>query len=404
MKILVVCQHYWPEQFQITPICEELVKRGHEVTVLTGLPNYPSGRIPEEYRRGRNRTQTRHGVDILRVHEIPRKSHAVALGLNYYSYSCAGVCKARKLPDDFDVIFSYQLSPVLMANPAIAYKRRTGVPLLLYCLDLWPESMKVILGNRENPLFSHYQKVSKRVYEAADLIAVQSPSFFDYFKGVHEISDDRLRYLPQFADSEYLDQVFYEEHEGVNFTFLGNIGLAQNVSCILNAVLHMKNKTDFNVHFVGEGSFLEEARNFARKHDLTDRVCFHGRQDYSKMPQYYALADACLLTLDGSNWVGTTLPSKLQGYMAAGKPVVAAINGGAREVIEASGCGVCVSAGDTLGLARIMDDFIDNREDYQECGKAGRKYFKENFTSERFFGGLEELLLQLAERKNDVQG
>lgn len=404
MNILVVCQHYWPEQFQITSICEGLVERGHEVTVLAGLPNYPSGIIPEEYRHGRNRRQVHEGVNIIRVHEIPRKSHAVGLALNYYSYSNAGVRAIKKLPEDFDVVFSYQLSPVLMANPAVAFKRHTGTPLLLYCLDLWPESMKVLLGNRDNLLISHYRKTSKRIYDAADLIAVQSPSFCDYFKEVHGISDDRLEYLPQFADSQYLKRSFHKDHEGVNFVFLGNMGFAQNISCILEAVRCMNHKAGFSVHFVGEGSCLETSKHFVRLHGLEDRICFHGRQDYSKMPTYYEIADACLLTLDGGNWVGTTLPSKLQGYMAAGKPVIAAIDGGAREVIEASGCGACTSANNARGLAHIMDDFIDNFSEYEKCGNAGREYFEMNFTSDRFFKRLEKLLTQLVERNHDVQG
>lgn len=404
MKILTVCQHYWPEQFQITAICEELVRRGHEVTALVGLPNYPHGVVPEEYRHGRNRVQEKDGVRIIRVPEIPRKSHAVSLALNYYSYSRAAVRKTKELPDDFDVIFSYQLSPVLMANPAVAYKQRTHTKMLLYCLDLWPESMKVLLGNRGNLLLSHYKKVSREIYDAADMIAVQSPAFCDYFEEVHAIPQDKLTYLPQFAASEYLDMDFDSDHEEVNFVFLGNIGRAQNIPCILRAVLAMKHRTGFKVHFVGEGACLESAEQFVTDNSLGDRVLFHGQQPFSKMPEYYSLADACLLTLDGDSWVGTTLPSKLQGYMAAGKPVLASINGGARTVIEESGCGLCVEAGNVLELARMMDDFIDKLEDYRDCGVAGREYFKENFMREQFFEKLEGLLVQLVERDTSVQG
>lgn len=403
MNILVVCQHYWPEQFQITTICEELAKRGHEVTVLVGLPNYPSGVIPLEYRHGKNRIQEKKGVKIVRVREVPRKSGAISLAINYYSYSQAAAQQTKRLSEDFDVIFAYQLSPVLMAIPAVKYKQRTGAPLLLYCLDLWPESMKVMLGNRYSFLLSHYEKVSKEIYNSADIVALQSSAFAGYFKQVHEISEDKLVYLPQFATSEYLDMDFEQEHEGISFVFLGNIGRAQDIFCILNALLSMSHKTGFRVHFVGDGARLEAAKRFVAENLLDDRVFFHGQQSFSKMPEYYSLADACLLTLDGSNWIGNTLPSKLQGYMAAGKPILAAINGGARDVIKESGCGVCVDAGDAQNFARIIDDFIDNPEVYRHCGAAGREYFKMNFTCERFIESLEKLLKNLVERKTSAQ-
>ena len=152
MKILVVCQHYWPESFQITAICEDLVKRGHEVTALVGLPNYPTGNIPEEYRNGGNRYQEKDGVKIIRAEEVGRKPGIWGRARNYYSYANSAKHKTRELDGDFDVVFAYQLSPVMMAEPAVAYKKRTGAPVLLYCCELWPESMKVLIGQTSRDL------------------------------------------------------------------------------------------------------------------------------------------------------------------------------------------------------------------------------------------------------------
>nr|WP_281421146.1 glycosyltransferase family 4 protein [Gordonibacter massiliensis (ex Traore et al. 2017)] len=183
---------------------------------------------------------------------------------------------------------------------------------------------------------------------------------------------------------------------------MGNIGRAQSIPCILEAVAKMRHDNGFAVHFVGDGACLQEARDLVRRYSLEDRVVFHGRRPFSEMPSYYQMADACLLALDGSTWVGATLPSRLQGYMAAGKPIIAAINGGARHVIEESGCGRAVDAGDSDGLAALMDGFVDDPEAYSACGGAGRRYFREHFMKEQHMDAIEGLLRQIADGRQGV--
>ena len=117
MKILVICQHYWPENFRVTEISEELVRRGHQVTALVGLPNYPTGNIPEEYRHHQNRRQVRNGVEIRRCFEIGRKPGKVGLALNYVSYMLSACHQALWMKKDFDVIYAFSTSPVLMSLP-----------------------------------------------------------------------------------------------------------------------------------------------------------------------------------------------------------------------------------------------------------------------------------------------
>lgn len=398
MKILAVTQYYWPESFQVTTICEELAARGHEVTVLTGLPNYPSGTIPQEYRRGKNRRQRRNGVDIIRAPLIARGKNPLRLALNYHSFAWAATRASRSLEDDFDVVFVHEISPVTMVEPAAAYKKRCGAPLLVYCCDLWPESLKTILGERGKPIVGLYRKVSKRLYDAADLIAVQSTAFPEYLHEVHGIPYDKTTYLPQFADDEYLDKDFSAPHDGINFMIMGNMGRAQDIPVVLRAVELMEHNEGFKVHFVGDGSCFEETKEYVRKKGLDDRVVLHGRRPYEEMERYYSIADACILTLNGDTWVGTTLPARLQGYMAAGKPILACINGGAKNVIEQSGCGRCVNAGDAEGFASILDRFIDNPSDYRGCGESGREYFRNHFTKDKYILTLERLLENLQER------
>lgn len=150
MKVLFVCQHYWPEQFQTTDICEELVRRGHDVTALVGIPNYPTGIVPEEYRMGRNREQTRNGVRIVRAEEVPRKPGVVGLAKNYWSYMSGADNRLHELESSYDIIFAYQISPVLMAEPAMRAKKLFGAPVMLYCADIWPDAVKAMLPKKSN--------------------------------------------------------------------------------------------------------------------------------------------------------------------------------------------------------------------------------------------------------------
>ena len=223
----------------------------------------------------------------------------------------------------------------------------------------------------------------------------------DYFTQVHGIEANRITYAPQFATGEFLDLDLSREPEGkTQFLIAGNIGRAQDMGVILNAAALASKVSDFSLHIVGDGSMLEGSRELTRRLRLESIVLFHGRRPNSEMPTWYRRADACILALDGSTWIGTTLPSRLQGYMAAGKPVLAAIDGGARMVIEGSCCGKAVPAGDAEGLAALMVEFCENPAAFEECGECGREFFRRNFTRERYVGAIEQLLEGILERKS----
>ena len=381
MKILVVCQYYYPENFQITPICEQLVADGYDVTVLTGLPNYPTGIIPEEYRKGR-REEIINGVHIIRCNEIGRKKGAVYLAINYISYMWSASKKIKSLPDDFDLVFVYQLSPVLMAIPGQKYAKKHKKPLIIYCCDLWPESIKMYIHSENTVAFRMIKIISTGIYQSAQRVIGQSTSFLPYLKRVHGIDDEKMAYIPAFADETYLTQDFSPENDVVDFVFLGNLGIAQNLIAVLEAIERIKDIPGFMVHFVGDGSTLDEMRQFVSVHKMENIVTFYGRRPVEEMPDFYRLADACLVSLKADNATGLTLPSKVQGYMAAGKPIIGMIDGSAKDVIDESGCGICVPAGDVDGLSKAMEDFITEREKYQNCGQKAKEYFVENFRKE----------------------
>lgn len=399
MKILVVCQYYYPENFQITPICEQLVADGYNVTVLTGLPNYPTGIIPEEYKKG-HREENINGVHVIRCCEIGRKKGVLHLGLNYMSFWFSALRKVEKLDSDFDLVFVYQLSPVLMALPGCKYARKHNVPLFLYCCDLWPESIKMYIKNEKNFVFRIVKHISTYVYESCQKIAGQSSSFLPYIEKVHGVSKSQLIYLPAFADETYLESDFSTDDDIVDFVFLGNLGIAQNLITVLTAVEMIKDIPGFKVHFVGDGSCLDKMKQFVWENKLNDIVFFYGRRPVEEMPKFYKLADACLVSLKADNQTGLTLPSKVQGYMAAGKPIIGMIDGSAKEVIDESGCGICVAADDVKRLAEAMRDFIVRPEKYKDCGELGRSYFKMNFSKSIFMEKLKYQLNKIGIKEN----
>lgn len=390
-SILVVCQYYYPENFQITPICEALVADGYEVTVLTGLPNYPIGIVPYEYKHG-HRDEIINGVHVIRCYETGRKKGVISLAFNYFSFTIAAMKKVDKLKGTFDLVLCYQLSPILMGLPARKYSKKHGIPFLLYCCDIWPESIKIYVRNENNPLFNVARTISKKVYDSADYIIVQSMSFVEYLIQTHEIDKDDITYIPAFADETYLTADFTPEDNTVDFVFLGNLGIAQDLLTVLDAVKRIKTIPNFKVHFVGEGACFNEMKEFVRKERMEKIVYFYGRRPVEEMSKFYKLADVCMVSLKADNAIGLTLPSKVQGYMAAGKPIIAMIEGSAKEVIEESGCGICVSAGDKMALSNAMKDFIEHGEKYKDCGNRARKYFKINFAKENCMRKLENVI------------
>ena len=226
MKILVVCQYYYPEPFRIHEVCEELVQRGHEVTVLTGLPNYPMGIIPDEYLNGNKREEIKGGVRIIRVNEIPRAEGKIGLAKNYVSYVVSASIKALTMKKDFDVIFVYQLSPILMAIPAYVAKwfSRTR-NVAIYCLDLWPESLSS-LGISKDSLFYKFMKwVSVRIYKGAYCIGYTSRMFKNYFNDDLGITGKKFKHIPQFADELFtnISDGSNMQKDTIDYVFAGNI-------------------------------------------------------------------------------------------------------------------------------------------------------------------------------------
>lgn len=389
-KILVVSQNFYPEQFRINDICKELVLRGYDVTVLTGLPNYPKGKLFEGYEDKQKRTEVHEGIKIIRCYERERKSGgALNLFLNYYSFMFSSKKIVKKLDNDFDLVLVNQLSPVMQAEAALKYKKIFKCPVLLYCLDLWPASLAAG-GISGGPIYKYYKKVSKKIYSSCDKLMVSSNMFKDYFKQEFGFDEKEIEYLPQY--SEDLFQPSYKEFDGnaYHLVFAGNVGKMQSVDKIVECAKLLK---DYPVkfHIVGGGSEYENCLSLA--HGL-ENIEFYGQRELSEMPKFYDMADAMVVTLKHDDLISKTLPGKVQTYMAAAKPIIAAGENELKYVIEKAKCGFVAMPDDVEGLKQCVLDFI-NHKNKKELAENARKFYEENFSKELFFTRLEKIMREV---------
>lgn len=386
MKILVICQYYYPEPFRHPDICEELVKRGHKVKVVTGLPNYPMGEIYDGFKNGERRDEVINGVEVHRCYTIGRKQGILHRFLNYYSYAFSSAHYVKKIKEEFDVVFVNQLSPVMMAKAAISYKKKYKKPIVLYCLDLWPESLVAGGIGRNSIIYKFFHKVSEKIYKRADKILVTSRMFSDYFKNEFKIIG--VEHLPQYAEAIFTpEQCGKNEDSYIDLMIAGNIGTAQSVETIIKAAKKLEDISNLRWHIVGDGTELEKLKQLANG---MKQVIFHGRKPLEEMPKYYAMADAMIVTMQKDPVLSLTLPGKVQTYMAAGKPIIGAIDGETSLVINEAKCGLCGNAEDDETLADNVRNFI--MMDKQLLGKNARKYYDEHFQKEKFIDKLEKSL------------
>lgn len=391
MKILVVCQYYYPEPVRITDICEELVKKGHKVTILTDYPNYPMGNIYDGYKNKEHIDEKINGVKIHRCFTIPRKKGIIMRILNYYSFALSSTLYAKKIKEDYDVVFVNQLSPVMMTCAGIKYKKKHTKKLVLYCLDIWPESLKVGGIKEKSIIFKLFHLISKKIYNKCDKILISSKSFEKYLKEEFNIKEEKIKYLPQYAESLFEPKKCKKEkNQNIDLLFAGNMGTTQSLDTIIDAAIKMKDYENLYWHFVGDGIEYNRLKEKVKKNNLKN-VTFYGRKPVEDMPKYYKKADAMLISLQGNSAVSYTLPGKIQTYMAAGKPIIGAIDGEAQEIIKLSNCGFCGPADNVEELVKNIKKFIKS-ENKEQLEKNSELYYKEHFEKEQFMNNLIEEL------------
>lgn len=391
MKILVVGQVFYPDHFRVNDVVKELAKE-HEVKMVTGLPDYDLGTIPKEFRYFRRRKEKFHGAEVIRVPIISRRKGPLFRSLNYLSFALTSSLYTYFLKEKYDVVFSFQTSPITMFLPGLVYAKKNKVPSVLYTLDLWPESVKAMSIKEGTFLFSLIHKMSRKIYQGADKILVSSPAFAEYLEDVIDLPKETISYLPQYTDEIAVDEVPETSEEELGdrplaFTFAGNVGLVQDLETVVEAASMIRDR-NFLVNIVGSGSNEEHIRNLVAERNLGNHFVFHGRKNQPEMDEIYKKSDVCILTLRNDDFIGRTIPGKLQTYMAKGKAIAGAISFDSKKIIEESGAGLCVESGDALGFSQIMLKYIDDYKMVKICGEKAYQYYYHHFRKEIFIASL----------------
>jgi colanic acid biosynthesis glycosyl transferase WcaI len=379
VRVLVVTQYFWPENFRINDLVAELVRRGHIVTVLTGHPNYPDGAIFSEFRDDSSRFNNYVGAEILRVPLIARGRGAVRLFLNYVSFaltaSTLGLWRLRGRK--FDIIFAYEPSPITVGIPAAILRFIKGAPLVFWVLDLWPETLHALGVVRRQWVLNVVGALVSWVYARCDLILAQSRSFIPQIS--KRCGDGaQVAYFPSWAESLFESASAPPAPEIAtgagyfNIMFAGNIGDAQDFPAILTAAEILKGDPRIRWLIVGNGRMATWVAEEIKRRCLQEKVVMLGRFTIDRMPSLFRHADALLVSLKREPIFSMTIPGKLQSYLAAGIPVVAMLDGEGADLIQRSHSGLTCAAGDAAALAAAVSRLAaTSLEERIEMGRNG---------------------------------
>lgn len=398
MKILIVSQYFWPEDFKVNDIAFDFVQMGHDVTVLTAKPNYPQGKIYKGYGLFSKRHEVHNEVKIIRSSIIPRKgAGALFLGLNYLSFVFYGFFTAMfRVKGKYDIIFCHLTSPITSALPAIWLKKKFKIPLVLWVLDLWPESVENTTNIKSKRFYRYLTKLVSYIYSHSNHVLVSSKCFVESVKEKIPNQAIPITYFPNWAEDVFVQKT-NEEYKlpalpnGFNIMFAGNIGVAQDFESIVQAAKQTVEE-EINWIIMGDGRKFEWLKNEIKTNKLTNIILL-GRHPLNTMPSFFEKADAMLVSLKNEPIFKLTVPAKIQAYMASGKIIMGMINGEANQLINESGCGYAVSAGDFETLASMVIRVKNlNPTERHQMEKRANNYYQEHFSKPKLFEKLEDLL------------
>ncbi|ACH38642.1 MAG: Glycosyltransferase, group 1 [uncultured bacterium] len=388
MHVLVVTQYFWPENFKINDVVKGLVERGHKVTVLTALPNYPDGSFFKGYRFWGPWSDEYDGARVVRVPILPRgRASGARLALNYLSFVlAASILGPLRCRDRYDVAFIFEPSPVTVALPALFMKRLRGIPVLFWVQDLWPESLAAAGAVVPPFILGAVGKLVSFIYEGCDRILVTSRAFVGPVLQ-YVVDRGQVRYFPQYGEDAYAVVNLAGDApergkipEGFVVMFAGNIGAAQDFETILGAAQRLRNHKDIHFVIIGDGRMRKWVDEEVAKMELQETFHLLGRYPLEAMAGFFSLADAMLVTLKKEPIFSLTIPAKIQSYLACGRPIVAALDGEGARVIEEAAAGFCCPTEDPSALANaILKMRHTPLEQRRGMGERGLRYYNENF-------------------------
>lgn len=387
MRILIISQYFYPEEFKINDLAREFVNRGHQVSVLTGKPNYPKGEYYEGYQYEGVVKEDYYGAEVIRV---PLRKRGAGggknLALNYFSFVYNANKYIRHNKMEFDAILVYEISPITQAYPALYCKKKYGGKVLLWVQDLWPESVTAAGGVNNRIVLGVLDRMVKRIYSKCDVLLVQSDGFKKSILSKGDF-ESKIVYAPNWAEDLYLEKKKINEEsisammpKGFRVMFAGNVGAAQDVDSIVKAANETRDIPEIKWVIVGDGRARANVEDQAKQLGLSDTVAFLGRHPMEQMPTFFSFADVMVVSLKDEFIFSLTIPAKTQSYMASGKPIVSMLNGEGNRIVEEAECGLTAQSGDYKTLAEnVKKLYKANKEDLIQMGQNGLIYYLSHF-------------------------
>ena len=397
MKILLISQYFYPENLRINDLVFSLKKKGHKIEVFTGKPNYPSGVYAKGYSWGNPSFEIINEVPVHRTNLILRgNGGGGSLILNYLSFVFFGFFRLLKLKGDFDKVFIYAPSPITVGFLGIVAAKKFKCKSYLWIHDLWPESVKIAGRINIKSILFLIDRMTRFIYNKTDLLLVQSPLFKKYLKK-QNVDLEKVIYYPYYAEEFYKpvipsNKIVSQFPKGFNLLFAGNIGNAQSFDTIVDAINLIKER-DINVIILGDGRDKERIKTKIESLELSHKFYFLGTHASELMPEYFAAANTLLITLKKAEIFSYTIPGKLQSYLACGKPIIGALDGIGKQIIEDSNSGLCVDAEDAVGLSEnIIKMYKMHSNELVTFGNNGLDYFNNHFDKEKLLNDFELIL------------
>ncbi len=385
-RLLVICQHYWPEDFRINDIVAGFIDSGIEVDVLCGIPNYPYGKFFDGYSFFRNRRQQKDGVNIYRTVEIPRGKSSFGILVNYLSYPFFASFSMLKLfGKKYDSILSYETSPVLMIFPAILFSKLKRLPLYSYVLDLWPENLYSVLPINNAFLRLVVKNVSNWHYRHGGKLMALSQGMKERLSQVTGKKD--IEIFPQYCEDIYAEcsKPKAQKSKRFNIMFAGNFSPAQGLGILIDIAKLCKQDNIYDVMFsmYGDGMSHKDIVDLTKLHGVEEYFNFFGRVSQSEIIEASGDADALFVSLVGTSLLDLTVPAKLSSCMAMCRPVLCSLSGAGAKVVETADCGYCSPPEDSQmlynNLLQLKEQSLERLHYFSLNGK---NYYKENLSRE----------------------
>lgn len=413
MRVLIYSYNYYPEPIGIAPLMTELaeglVKRGHEVRVITAMPNYPQREIYEQYRGKLYETEERNGVTIQRsyvcVKPKPSLLDRIILDSSFVLTSFFQALRGWRP----DLIF-LTVPPLPVCAPAALLGWLHNCPIVLNVQDILPEAAIHMGLIKNKPLIWLLEAIEKFAYRTAHTVSVIAEGFVENLEG-KGVPSQKITCIPNWVDTNFIcplpkdDNAFRRAHnlEG-KFVVLysGNIALTQGLETVVEAAAQLRDVSDIVFVIVGESKAVETLKHHCQTCGA-DNVILLPFQPREKLPEMLAAADVGLI-VQKHNVVSFNMPSKTQVLLASGRPVIASVphSGSAAKAIEKSRGGVVVEPENPVALAMQILEFHKNPEQAERLGKQGRQYALERYSFEQALNQYEALFYQVKEGSRSV--